>query len=219
MPSAVAGEQVAGSSAGMLSRNEACYFARVSTSVLDKAISEGILESWPLIAHGKKQTFVRSESVFLISVLHHVRLSGLEMSLRLKKQLMEGLADRMPDFSAGAVPAPAAWRWEIQISPVVVIRPDPDMIDAAERAGRYAAVRDRWVERNPEIFGGEPVIAGTRITVHGIARRLDDGDAIETLLGDYPYLPREAFEVAEAYAQANPRRGRPVKPWRDSAAA
>jgi len=58
----------------MLSRNEACYFARVSTSVLDKAISDGILQSWPLIAHGRKQTFVRSESVFLISVLHHVRL-------------------------------------------------------------------------------------------------------------------------------------------------
>ena len=109
--------------------------------------------------------------------------------------------------------------WEIQIPPVVVIRPDPDMIDAAERAGRYAAVRDQWVERNPTIFGGEPVITGTRITVHGVARRLEDGDTIETLLEDYPYLPREAFEVAETYAKANPRRGRPVKPSRDSAVA
>ena len=58
------------------------------------------------------------------------------------------------------------------------------------------------------------MLRGTRITVHGVAQRIKDGDSVETLLEDYPDLPAEAFETARVYARAHPRRGRPTAPWR-----
>jgi uncharacterized protein (DUF433 family) len=74
---------------------------------------------------------------------------------------------------------------------------------------------DRWIEINPEIQGGTPVIRGTRITVYAVLGRLDGGDPMEDLLDDYPYVTREAFEAAAAYARVHPFEEHPDgKPWR-----
>jgi uncharacterized protein (DUF433 family) len=43
---------------------------------------------------------------------------------------------------------------------------------------------------NPEICGGRPVIAGTRITVQTILEFLGAGDSIEDILTEYPSLSR-----------------------------
>lgn len=71
----------------------------------------------------------------------------------------------------------------------------------------------RYIEIDPEIRGGEPVIRGTRITVYGVAQRIADGDTIEALLEEYPYMPREAFEQALLYAGTKSRRRRPIPAW------
>lgn len=74
---------------------------------------------------------------------------------------------------------------------------------------------DRWIEINPEIQGGTPVIRGTRITVYSVLGALDDGDTIDMFVEDNPDLPREAFEAAAAYARENPFVEDPYgKPWR-----
>lgn len=44
---------------------------------------------------------------------------------------------------------------------------------------------------NPEICGGRPVIAGTRITVQTILKFLGAGDSIEDILTEYPSLSRD----------------------------
>jgi uncharacterized protein (DUF433 family) len=43
---------------------------------------------------------------------------------------------------------------------------------------------------NPEICGGRPVIAGTRITVQTILEFLGAGDSIDDILAEYPSLSR-----------------------------
>ncbi len=60
-----------------------------------------------------------------------------------------------------------------------------------------------------EIMGGEPTIRGTRITARAILGRIEDGETLESIRDDYPYLDRETLEAAALYARANPPRGRP----------
>jgi uncharacterized protein (DUF433 family) len=56
------------------------------------------------------------------------------------------------------------------------------------------------ITSDPEILGGKPVIAGTRISVQLILEKLRDGWSIQDLLDDYPHLTREQIIAAIAYA-------------------
>ncbi len=69
------------------------------------------------------------------------------------------------------------------------------------------------MERNPAVMGGEPVITGTRVLVRTIATLIEMGEKPEVLREEYPHVPEEAYPVAALWAHANPRRGRPVRPW------
>ena len=90
--------------------------------------------------------------------------------------------------------------------------------DALCAAERYREARDRYITSDVDILGGTPVIAGTRLTVYAVLRRLQDGDVVDDLAEDYPEVSREAFEAAELYAKAHPLRGRPSgRPWQNAA--
>ncbi len=53
---------------------------------------------------------------------------------------------------------------------------------------------------NPEVMLGKPVVAGTRITVELILRKLGAGESIEQLLDAHPRLTREAILAALSFA-------------------
>lgn len=85
---------------------------------------------------------------------------------------------------------------------------------ARQRMRLYERARDLIVS-DPDIMGGTPVIRGTRITAQAILGRINAGDAIASILEDYPYLDQETVEAAALYAKANPPRGRPAgELWR-----
>jgi uncharacterized protein (DUF433 family) len=44
---------------------------------------------------------------------------------------------------------------------------------------------------SPDVCGGKPVVAGTRITVQTVLEFLAAGDTIDDVLGEYPSLNRE----------------------------
>jgi uncharacterized protein (DUF433 family) len=61
----------------------------------------------------------------------------------------------------------------------------------------------KWRERiaiNPDVMLGKPVIAGTRIPVERILRKLAANMSVEAILRDYPRLTREDIQAALAYA-------------------
>ena len=62
-----------------------------------------------------------------------------------------------------------------------------------------AMVRGR-IEINPEVMMGKPVIAGTRLTVELILRKLSEGATEADLLDAYPRLTREDIQAALGYA-------------------
>ena len=54
------------------------------------------------------------------------------------------------------------------------------------------------VVSDPEILGGTPVFAGTRVPVKNLFDYLEAGDSIEDFLQDFDYIPREhAIAVLE----------------------
>ena len=58
----------------------------------------------------------------------------------------------------------------------------------------------QYIERNPEIMQGKPIIKDTRITVELVMRKLADGYNIEDILKSYPHLTKEQILAALEYA-------------------
>ena len=56
--------------------------------------------------------------------------------------------------------------------------------------------------RDPKVMLGKPILEGTRITVEYILEQLEDGETIESIVGEHPTLTREGVEAAIAYARA-----------------
>ncbi len=64
----------------------------------------------------------------------------------------------------------------------------------------------RVVTQDPNILGGEPVFAGTRVPVKSLFDHLEAGDSIEDFLDGFPGVKREQvialLEESKAHALA-----------------
>ena len=62
------------------------------------------------------------------------------------------------------------------------------------------------VVQNPDILGGDPVFAGTRVPVKSLFDHLEGGDSIEDFLEGFPSVKREQvillLEESKAHALA-----------------
>ena len=56
--------------------------------------------------------------------------------------------------------------------------------------------RQDIISSDPEILGGTPVFAGTRVPVQGLLDYLRSGDTLDTFLEDFPSVRREQAEAA-----------------------
>lgn len=59
-----------------------------------------------------------------------------------------------------------------------------------EGADEHARGCERYVERNPAIMGGEPVIRGTRVPVRTVAGLIEQGESREIMREDYSQVQR-----------------------------
>ena len=57
-----------------------------------------------------------------------------------------------------------------------------------------------YIESDPKIMMGKPVIKGTRITVELILEKLSEGETVEDLLEAHPRLTTEGINAALAFA-------------------
>ena len=57
-----------------------------------------------------------------------------------------------------------------------------------------------YIESNPDIMLGKPIIKGTRITVELIIKKLAEGASHQQLLNAYPTLDAKDILAALAYA-------------------
>ena len=56
------------------------------------------------------------------------------------------------------------------------------------------------ITSDPAVMMGKPVIAGTRLTVELILRKLGAGETVEQILDSHPRLTREAILAALRFA-------------------
>lgn len=193
-----------------LTINEVAHIAGVPPRSVEKAIETGVMKPMK-----RRATFSRAHARFLgvdavcyFAAVGHLKfLKGVPV--RRKKALFEAIR-KMPGPNLEP----------LDLEPGLLL--DLPMIAGPKvtAAHAYLADRERYITTDPEIFGGVPIIKGTRIPVYAIHGRLADGDTIDDLLEDYPEISREAFVTADIYARTHPERGRPVvagRPWEAAA--
>ena len=185
-----------GSESVLLTRREAAEIGRVPLNAIDKAIEQGVVK--PKRREGKP--LLPAHEVALLVLLRQIDVT---LPSKAKGRLRRWLAH----------PHRQAVGSELELSQALRVAMTDDVAQTIERGESYARLRDRYVQCNPAVMGGEPVITGTRVPVRTIASPIEMGETHEVLREDYPHIPREAYPVAVLWAHANPRRGRPARPW------
>jgi uncharacterized protein (DUF433 family) len=185
------------SQASSLSRREVAELAGTTLSAVNKAIEQKVVRA----RRRGGRVLLSPEDVAALRLLGETRVA---LPVTVKRRAAEWARTR---------PAEGA---TLELDGALVLRLGSDVADAAESARRYVAMREQLVESDPAVRGGEPVIAGTRVPVRGLARQIELGETREVLREDYPFLPEAAFELAPLWARSHPRQGRPRRPWADT---
>ncbi|MBI3968126.1 MAG: DUF433 domain-containing protein [Chloroflexi bacterium] len=61
----------------------------------------------------------------------------------------------------------------------------------------------KYIVRNPEILGGEPIIRGTRVPVWAVVRTFHYTPDLDYLCEAYPHVARAALEDALAFYESH----------------
>lgn len=174
-----------------VSRNEAAKLSGASPTVINKAI---------------EQRAVRTKRSTAGSLIDARDAGALQifagLSFGLPVSMKRRVSTWLRNAEAGA---------ELPLSDALLVRKSEASDEATARALRYVELRERFLEINPDVQGGEPVIRGTRIAIRGLAKQIEAGETIEALRQEYDYIDPDAFEFALIWASANPRRGRPSR--------
>jgi uncharacterized protein (DUF433 family) len=177
-----------------ITRNEAAQLSGASVTAVNKAIEQRTLRT--------KQTpsgaVIDARDVAALRVFATLPF-GLPVTTKRK------VADWLRDAPSGA---------EFVIGDAVYVRSNETVQEALQGALRYVELRDRFLEVSPGMQGGEPVIRGTRVPIRGLAKQIEAGEKLEVLREEYDYIDPDAFEFTVVWAKANPRRGRPSRPWK-----
>jgi uncharacterized protein (DUF433 family) len=174
---------------GLLTRNEAAQLSGASPAAVNKAIEQRVVA----IKSVRRVTLIDARDVGAMMFF-----AGLQFGLPVKEK--RRVSRWLRTAEAGA---------ETSLGEALVVRKTPLLDEAVKAALRYAELKERFLEVNPERQGGEPVVRGTRIPIRGLAKQIEAGETPEVLRREYDYLDEDAFEFAVQWAKANPRRGRP----------
>lgn len=187
-----------------LTIKEAAVLAGVPQRRIEKDCEEGIVprrksKQW---LRGSNAAHVPAHAVVYATAMDS--LVGVKMEKSSKKRLWRGLREKRVSFGV------------LELSPGLSFNLDPLVTVAWDRTRSYLDARKLYLSSDPEIFGGEPILKGTRITCRSVLGRIEGGESLEDMVGDYPDIARAAFEAALVYARTHPPRGRPSagKPWR-----
>lgn len=56
------------------------------------------------------------------------------------------------------------------------------------------------ITQDPNILGGKPIVAGTRMSVETILELISSGMSTEGIIAEYPFLTKEQVQAAVDYA-------------------
>jgi uncharacterized protein (DUF433 family) len=183
-----------------ITRNEAAELSGASATAINKAVEQKAVKTG--IARVSTSGTGKSASLLIdardVGALCLFSTLSFALPVKDKRKVFAWLREAELDA-------------ELRLAEGIVVRKTERVDAAARRALRYAELRDRFLEINPDVQGGEPVIRGTRVPIRGLAKQIEAGEARSTLLEEYDYMDPDAFAFATLWARANPRRGRPSR--------
>jgi uncharacterized protein (DUF433 family) len=191
-----------GSTAEMLKPSEAAVVARVALRDVNRVIDEHILpEGFFSLDDGRR---IAATACTLIAFYFDSakRLTSEERLFAIREA-----GSRLHRFRARALASLIEEDWTVR-DEFLTIDLAPFVRRTKERLERLAAAREMIVS-DPDVFGGAPVVRGTRVPVHDVAASVAAGLPIDRILTAYPSLDADKVELAAIYAEANPALGRP----------
>ena len=123
-----------------------------------------------------------------------------ELTLRVEK-----LQSRAEVFALLVMPIDLSWkvaRAGIEIDML------PFITQAFARA-KQVDDADALVSTDPDVMGGAPCFAGTRVPIDVVLASVEGGISKDRLRHSYHFLTDTHVAAAKVYAQVHPRRGRP----------
>jgi uncharacterized protein (DUF433 family) len=129
-----------------------------------------------------------------------------------RRQIVEELTQRVGRLQARddvlaltRLPQDMSWKVarcavEIDVTPYVA---------AALARAREVDQADALVSVDPEVMGGEPVFAGSRVPIDIVLGSVDTGVDQQRLQDSYPFLTPLHLVAARVWREVHPRRGRP----------
>lgn len=186
-----------------LSPREAAFATDLSEKTINQAIDRAEVETLPARrAEDRERMLAFPDLVYLRLRSHVGSLLSAEGKRRLRHELVQATGGlRHPEvISIGP----------INVHVAVEVKALREKLKEMERLWSFVTL-------SPDVRAGEPVVRGTRISVHTLADLAAQGAPEEELLEDYPSLSRESLNAALAWARMYPRRGRPpgAPPWKN----
>lgn len=186
-----------------LSPREAAFATDLSEKTINQAIDRAEVETLPTRRADDRERMLAFPDLVYLRLRSQIgRLLSAEGKRRLRHELVQAAGDRKhPEVvSIGAMDVKIALE-------VKILR---DRLQEMERMWSFVNI-------DPEVRAGEPVVRGTRVSVHMLADLAAQGAPKEELLEDYPSLTPESLQAALTWARMYPRRGRPpvASPWKN----
>ncbi|RUP23756.1 MAG: DUF433 domain-containing protein [Curvibacter sp.] len=186
---------------------EAAFIAGLSDRQMHRMVDERLLPDSVFQQRGSTRLFTRLGAGF---AKFYFETEDLLMA-RARRQVLDELSariDHLPMKDALLTLTQLdAISWKVERSFVEV-----DVLPFLEQA-RYRVKQveqaDALVVTDPEILGGIPVFAGTRVPCEVVLGSLASGIGLDRLQDSYPFLSESHIESAQVFALVHPRRGRP----------
>ena len=67
-----------------------------------------------------------------------------------------------------------------------------------------------YMVSNPEVCGGESVIAGTRVTLRTVLASMAEGISVEEILAEFPSLTRDSIKAVFVFAAVSAEEDLPM---------
>ena len=187
---------------------EAAYISNLTDKQIQRAVDDHILQA-PLVSRRNGRRFAKLGSA--LANFYYGFESTLTAEARRKViSLITARLQKRSDWQAMLdLSAPlVAVDWSIAL-PDLVVDLDHTIRTVQARIARVDWASSQIVE-DPEIMGGAPVFAGTRIPIDTVLVAKRGGSRIGEIRQHYPTVSEEQIEAAEIYSLVHPRRGRPV---------
>jgi len=186
---------------------EAAFIAGLSDRQMHRVVDERLLPDSVFQQRGSARLFTRLGAGF---AKFYFATEDLLMA-RARRQVLDELSARidhlpMKDALLTLMQLDAiSWKVERSFVEVDVL---PFLEQALQRV-KQVEQADALVVTDPEILGGTPVFAGTRVPSEVVLGSLAAGIGLDRLQDSYPFLTEAHIESAQGFALVHPRRGRP----------